>query len=697
MQSERVSTPSPVLCQATRGVCAVSTLLVPQRARPCSIELRVMSKPVLPPAAGSRDRLAGVVSLTAVFLLACAYSLFFGWLSLERYWGYQMHALDMGNMGQAAWNTIHGHPFYFTNMRLPYNIEAWNTTTRLSFHVEAAFPVIAAVYLIYPHPESLLVLQSVGIALGAFAVYLLARDVLANRLLGVAFAAVYCLFPSLEGMNLYEFHPVSLATPLLLFAFLFAWRRQYLPFVLFCLAAMGTKEQIGLTVAMFGLYVALVNRDWAVGLGMAAAGICWSLFAALIVEKHFRAPGTRTYLRERYGYLGHGVGGALNVVLHHPGVVLNVVLTDAKAEYVRELLQPAGFLAFFAAPLLLLALPSFVLNLFSTTAAMYSALGDNSAEIISVVMIASILGCRVLLGLLGGWVPRGTAAWALATFLVVMALWDQHLAGFTPIGARYQSPVIGPHERIEQMAVARIPSEVPVSTQDVLDPHLSSRHYLYLFPDTGRRPNPPLPAANSILLDAPGTTYPLTSTEMQQYAQAYIHRRGWGVALADNGVILIQKGAPSRRIPPAFYSYMLPTKRPDHGVRLESGGLRIVGYDVREVDLANFRIPRLAFTFYVQAKTRPAHDLQPVLFEQIGASVTCSTDPLGLAWMPTTRWVPGRTYVVRMAPQETDWSSRATARFFVAIERMERPHFNGCPALPSASRRTAVGALTIAF
>src|SRR5881398_3401462 len=73
-------------------------------------------------------------AIAAVVLALGAYALLFGWLSLERYWTYQMHALDMGNMGQAAWNTVHGHPFRFTNMRLPYGIEAWRTTTRLSFH-----------------------------------------------------------------------------------------------------------------------------------------------------------------------------------------------------------------------------------------------------------------------------------------------------------------------------------------------------------------------------------------------------------------------------------------------------------------------------------------------------------------------------------------------------------------------------------
>jgi len=261
------------------------------------------------------------------------YALLFGWLSLSAYWAYSMHALDMGNMGQAAWNTIHGHLFAFTNMRLPYNIEAWRTTTRLSFHVEALFPVISLAYVVYPNPESLLIVQTVAIALGAVPTYLLARDVLHSTGLALVFALAYLLYPTVEALNLYEFHPVSLATPLLLFAFLFAYRHQYVPFLLCSAAAMGTKEEIGLVVGMFGLYIAFVQKERRLGLLTFVMGFGWSLFAALVIEKHFRQLGTVTYMASRYGYLCggadatgqvhcHGFHGPIHTVLHDPGAIL---------------------------------------------------------------------------------------------------------------------------------------------------------------------------------------------------------------------------------------------------------------------------------------------------------------------------------------------------------------------------------------
>ena len=65
------------------------------------------------PAAPPRARLAYAI----VLAMAACYAAFFSWFSLQRYDAFLMHALDMGNMDQAVWNTLHGHPFYFTNMR----------------------------------------------------------------------------------------------------------------------------------------------------------------------------------------------------------------------------------------------------------------------------------------------------------------------------------------------------------------------------------------------------------------------------------------------------------------------------------------------------------------------------------------------------------------------------------------------------
>lgn len=643
---------------------------------------------------------ASRLPLVLVGLLAAVYALLFGWLSIQEYEAFQMHALDMGNMGQAAWNTLHGHPFYFTNMRLAYNLEAWKTTTRLSFHVEALFPVVSLVYLIYPHPESLLILQTLALAAGGFAVYLLARDVLRNVWLALVFVLAYLLFPTLEALNLYEFHPVALATPLLLFAFWFAWRRRYLPFIVCCLLAMGTKEEIGLVVAMFGLYISLVQREWKVGIGTAAIGVVWSLFAVFVIEKHFRQPGSLSYVHTRYKYLGHGLHGAINTALRHPGKIAAVVFTWPKLGYLQRLFAPVGFVCLLAPLALLLGLPTFAINLLSNDLHMVSGLGDNSAELVSVVTIAGTLGTRHALDLLQRWLPVRLTVTLAAVYVLGMALWNQHLNGFTPLGAAYQLPAIGAHQRIEARFVAMIPRRVPVSTQDVLDPHLSSRHYLYLFEDTGTIP-PPLPAAHSILLDASGPTYPLPSYQLHDRAKSRL-AGNWGVVAADDGLILLRQGVRNTHIPARFYRYAYAGHTAiAHRLHLVAHGVEVAGYNVQHADLANHRIPNLDYTIYIRPLRRLSANMQPVIFERMGSQImSIDCQPLGLDWLPASRWRPGQTYAVRMQSIETDWATPGRAQLFVEILPFSPvdPLHQCTPALWQRHGRLAsIGSLDIQF
>src|SRR5579875_3590324 len=99
---------------------------------------RPMAVPATPAttAAWGTDRGQRLVTLV-LWGMAVLYAALFIYLEWWRYHGLLMHAEDMGNMEQAVWNTAHGHPFHFTNLRIAtMGVEAAGTTTRLSFHVE---------------------------------------------------------------------------------------------------------------------------------------------------------------------------------------------------------------------------------------------------------------------------------------------------------------------------------------------------------------------------------------------------------------------------------------------------------------------------------------------------------------------------------------------------------------------------------
>ncbi|MGH2391727.1 MAG: DUF2079 domain-containing protein, partial [Chloroflexota bacterium] len=347
------------------------------------------------PSAAPSPRLDALVTL-CVWAMACLYAVVFCAISFRRYDAFLMHALDMGNMEQAIWNTFHGRPFHFTNMREHLRIEAFGTDTRLSFHVEPILLPLSLVQILNAGPKALLVLQTLALATGAFPARRLARRHLApSRLAQIVFPLAYLLYPALQAANLYEFHPVTLAAPLLIWALDFADLRRPIPFALFGLAAVCTKEEMGLVVALMALWSARRGMPLKFALGMAVTCAAWSFIAVLVIvpaaqHAEHSAVTSSPYLTR---YLNRGLtapgkyvhvttGTVVRYWLTHPKELADNVLGAPKRGYVHRLLVPAGYLSLLSPLTLLISLPSFLLIIFSTDQHMYGGLGHYSAEFV---------------------------------------------------------------------------------------------------------------------------------------------------------------------------------------------------------------------------------------------------------------------------------------------------------------------------
>ena len=88
----------------------------------------------------------------------------------------------------------------------------------------------APLWWLWPSPSLLLVVQAAAVAAGAPAAYLLARRHLGSDWAGLAFALAYLLYPPTQWLVVDDFHPVALATPLLLWGFWFLDTDRLLPF-----------------------------------------------------------------------------------------------------------------------------------------------------------------------------------------------------------------------------------------------------------------------------------------------------------------------------------------------------------------------------------------------------------------------------------------------------------------------------------
>src|SRR6266516_370906 len=163
-----------------------------------------------------------------------------------RYETFKAGAFDLGNMDQVLWNTIHGRFFQFTNQAIDW----YGPPTRLAIHFEPIILLLSLLYAFHADPRILLVFQTLALMSGALPVFLLTRKYLPEwPIFAVLLPAAYLLSPSLLGLNIFDFHPVSLATPLLLYAILALTYKHYVCFLVACVLACMCKEDIPLTIA----------------------------------------------------------------------------------------------------------------------------------------------------------------------------------------------------------------------------------------------------------------------------------------------------------------------------------------------------------------------------------------------------------------------------------------------------------------
>src|SRR6266700_3444613 len=168
--------------------------------------------------------------------ITLGYTLWMSYLTVLRYTSFTATAFDLGNLDQVIWNTLHGHLFQWTNQSDNY----YGPPIRLAQHVEPIILPLSLLYLLYPDPRTLLIFQTLVLASGSLPVFLLTRRYLPTwPLFAPLMVAAYLFSPALLGENLYDFHPVSLATPLILYAFLALVHRRYAWFLAACLLAMA--------------------------------------------------------------------------------------------------------------------------------------------------------------------------------------------------------------------------------------------------------------------------------------------------------------------------------------------------------------------------------------------------------------------------------------------------------------------------
>jgi uncharacterized membrane protein len=575
-------------------------------------------------------------------LAVLGYAIVFSYLTLVRYAAFEARALDMGNLNQAIWNTAHGNFFHLTNQP--------GTVNRLSLHVEPILLPIALLYRLYPAPPLLLILQATTVALGAFPLFAVARFKLRNDWAALAFAIVYLLNPTIQAANWLEFHPITLAPTFLLAAFYYLLTNRVAMFAIFALLAASCKEEVALLIFMMGLYALLLRRPrW--GMTTMALSLAWALLAVLGIQQLF-ADGNIHW--SRYAYLGNSPEEMVLSLFTQPNLVVAQLVKADATNYLWSLLWSTGFLALLAPDTLLLALPSLAINLLADFPPMHETHTlIYAAPIVPFVLAAAVMGLARLMGWVGRLSPgaRTVLTPFLAGVIVLLGARDQQLHGYLPGNGNHMALTITDHHRNAQAIIAQIPPDAVVSAQDRLNPHVSGRETVYIFPriEDTRTGN-----ADTIFLDVTGPAWPQHPNDLRATVDELL-AADFGVAAAYDGYLLLRRGVTDRTLPDSFYSAwrapgvdLTRSRGVQFGDALELVSFEIFTDRYGETVAEMVWLPLITITqelrFYVAYVARDGTVLHHNDFYQ----------PVSVLWYPTTMWEPGVSVRVRTLPWSLD-------------------------------------------
>jgi uncharacterized membrane protein len=239
---------------------------------------------------------------------------------------------DLAVYSQAAWLIEHGHRVHLTVV----GFSLLDLEGSLLF-----YPVAQLARLPAPEPQILLVLQSAALALAVLPLWRLARRVVALRV-GAATALVvaYVLYPAVQNSNLADFHPVSLAVPLLAAFCYFGLSGSTIRYSLCGAAAVLLGAELALLVGAFGVLLALTGRRRA-GLATALLAAAWIVLSLRVSwlgagDSSFLAPGAfAQYGSNALGVVGHW--------LAHPVETASQLLARQNFELAVYLVLPLAF------------------------------------------------------------------------------------------------------------------------------------------------------------------------------------------------------------------------------------------------------------------------------------------------------------------------------------------------------------------
>ena len=431
------------------------------------------------------------------FFCALAAFLIYSSLGLAAHRSLHTNAFDLSVFDYALWSTANGGPIAYVPM-FRHSLFAQ--------HFMPTLLLLSPLARLFDGPEWLIVLQALFHAAAAFLLYRFARRHTSDGV-ALALTAAFLFSRRAHGAATSVFY-IESAEPLLVFGALLAREsRRLIAYWVLVVLALGCKEDVALYVGVFGMVIALVERDRRTGFATAALAVVW-LIAALglaipVWRGIYALDSANPFLEGRYGGVAAAAGRLASM--------------EAVSRFVT-VLSATGFACLLAPAWTAIAIPGIVVNLAAAPETLQAGLlGHYLWPILPWLFAAAVIGIGRLerrATLSGSPHPSWPMVRWLPVAIVVVALIDLPLP--RAIARTEWRQPSDAAEAIRQLHA--IPSNASVLAQPNLITHLSRRpemHSLGVY--TAGQPDD----ASFVLLSREGDLWPFTAADIEKQVAHY--------------------------------------------------------------------------------------------------------------------------------------------------------------------------------
>jgi uncharacterized membrane protein len=476
-----------------------------------------------------------------IFLTTSAiiYVAFLAVLCFLKYRAFAYWDFDLAVHSQIMWNMLHGS--------LDSSILGVNF---FGNHVHPISFLFAPVYLLFPHPFTLLLLQSLALGAAAFPLYYLARLVVGYRWALVT-ALLYLINPLTAYINLYEFHPIAFAVFFLLCALYYYQKGHFRSYLLFLLLSMACQENIALAVIALGFHALFKHKSRSWIIIPVLLGAAYFLLCIFVIIPHC-TKGIIEFINI-YKHLGDSYPGILLKLITQPGETLKIMFSWGKLKYLNELFALFLYLPLWSPSSLFPALPFFIQHLLSIRDSETMIMFHYTAEMIPFLLFAYVNGLKKVLS--QEWVNKNKPAAAAIIFLTSFFL-SAHMGPYIGLINKHNVYLQkSPLDLDKELILKEIAPHEPVIATFEFLPHLTHRkslysfHHLYIGVHTMSKKQYRLPPdARSALIDFndPQTFYSFFKYTPVPTFNTFINSDGWKAQRVINNLVLFQKGTRER-------------------------------------------------------------------------------------------------------------------------------------------------------